>query len=352
MKILFINPPYAAIEGLKESGGHMFPLSFAYLASYAERKISGLEFKVLDCEVEGLNYPQIEKRIQEIKPDLVGITCPTPAMKHVYKISQIAKEINPDVQVVAGGIHPTVLPKKTLEEGKTIDFVVIGEGEATFAELLQSLKSGEKNFSEISGLCWRKGEKIILNSRRRLIKNLDEIPFPARNIFNLKLYYSAPTKKVSEESATPIVTSRGCPFDCAHCPSKIIWEGFIRYRSPDNVVAEIEDCVNRYNLREFNFYDDTFTINKNRVMEICQKIIEKKLQIYWICLARVNTIDQNLVKMMKEAGCRKISFGLESGNQKILDLMGKKATVEQGKKAVETVKKQGLAVHASFMLGN
>ena len=193
---------------------------------------------------------------------------------------------------------------------------------------------------------------ITINQRRGLTKNLDELPFPARDIYNLKLYYSAPTKKVSEESATPIVTSRGCPFDCIHCPSKIIFQGFVRYRSADSVVAEIEECINKYNLREFNFYDDTFTINKERVIEICNKIIEKKLRIYWICMARVNTIDDEVVETMKQAGCKKISFGLESGNQRILDLMRKKTTVEQGKKAVEIVKKHGLEIHASLMLGN
>ena len=118
------------------------------------------------------------------------------------------------------------------------------------------------------------------------------------------------------------------------------------------MVAEIEECINKYNLREFNFYDDTFTINKERVIEICNKIIEKKLRVYWICMARVNTIDDEVVETMKQAGCRKISFGLESGNQRILDLMRKKTTVEQGKKAVEIVKKHGLEIHASLMLGN
>ena len=352
MKILFINPPYTNFEGIKESGGHMLPLSFGYLASYAKKEMPNLEFEVLDCEAEGLNYKLIEKRVQTAEPDVVGLTCPTPAMKHVYKISEIVKQVCPDAKVVAGGVQPTVLPERTMEEGEKIDFIITGEGEITFAELLQALRKDQKEFSNIAGLGWRKENRAIVNQRRELIKSLDTLPFPARNIFNLELYYSAPTKKVSEESATPIITSRGCPFNCIHCPSKIIWQGNIRYRSCDNVIAEIEECINRYNLREFNFFDDTFTVNRERVMEICQRIIERKLRIYWICLARVNTIDDTLVKAMKEAGCKKISFGLESGSQQILDLMRKKTTVEQGKKAIETVKKQGLETHAAFMLGN
>lgn len=352
MKILFINPPYTNFEGMKESGGHMFPLSFGYLAAYARERILGLEFEVLDCEVEGLNYQQIKKRIENAKPDIVSITAPTPPMKHVYKISEIIKEIYPDTPIIAGGIHPTVLPEKTMVEGGKIDFIVVGEGEATFTELLQALSAGQKEFSNIAGLYWRRENEIIVNQRRGLIKNLDEIPFPARDIFNLKLYYPAPTKKLSEENATPILTSRGCAFNCLHCISRSIWQGYVRYRSADNVVAEIEECVNKYKLREFNFCDDTFTIDKKRVIEICHKIIEKKLRIYWLCLTRVNTIDDELVRAIKEAGCRKISFGLESGNQKILDLMRKKTTLEQGREAVKIAKKHGLETHAGFMFGN
>lgn len=352
MKILFINPPYANFEGLRESGGHMLPLSFGYLAAYARKQIPELEFEILDCEAEGLNYQQIKERVGNAKPDMVGFTAPTPTMKHVYKISEIIKEIYPHTLIIAGGIHPTILPERTMREGEKIDFIVIGEGEITFAELLGALKNGQKEFSNISGLCWREKNKIIVNQRRELIKNLNELPFPARDIFNLKLYYSAPTKKVSEENASPIVTSRGCPFNCIHCPSRIIWSGNLRYRTADNVVSEIEECINKYNLREFNFFDDTFTVNRGRVIEICDKIIEKKLRIYWVCFSRANTIDDELVEVMEKAGCRKISFGLESGNQKILDLMGKKTTIEQGRKAVEITKKHKLEAHATFMLGN
>jgi radical SAM superfamily enzyme YgiQ (UPF0313 family) len=352
MKILLINPPYINFEGLKESGGHMLPLCFGYLAAYAREKDPALSFEVLDCEAEGLNYQQITERIRVIKPNVVGLTAPTPAMKHVYRISEITKEIYPGTFVVIGGIHPTVLPQRTMEEGEKIDFIVMGEGEITLSQLLSALKSGRKEFSDIAGLCWRDKNKVVINERREPIEDLDNIPFPARDIFDPNLCYSSPAKRLSEEKATPIITSRGCPFDCIHCPSKTIWCGHMRYRSATNVLAEIEECVNKYGIREFNFFDDTFTIDKKRVLEICRKIIEKKLRIYWICFSRVSTLDEELVRVMKEAGCRKISFGLESGSQKILDLMRKKATIEQGREAVALVRKCGLKAHASFMLGN
>ena len=351
-KILFINPPYMNFEGIKESGGHMLPLSFAYLSAYAGIKIPELEFEVLDCEVEGLDYRQIKERIRGSKPDIVGITAPTPPMKHVYKISEMVKEIYPDVFIVAGGIHPTVLPKKTMEEGAKLDFLVIGEGEVTFVELLQALRSGQKDFSNITGLGWRRQGEIIINPARDLIKDLDEIPLANRNIFNLKLYYPAPTKKLSEESATPILTSRGCAFNCLHCISKTIWHGCVRYRNPDAIIAEIEECINKYNIREFNVCDDTFTINKKRLIEICDKIVAKNLKICWICFSRVNTFDDEIAQALKRAGCQKVSFGLETGSQRLLDLMNKRSTIEQGRQAVKAAKKHGLQTHAGFMLGN
>ena len=194
--------------------------------------------------------------------------------------------------------------------------------------------------------------KFFQTAKRGFISSLDSIPFPARDLYKLDLYRSAPTKKVSDDDATPLLTSRGCPYSCKHCPSDIIWNRNVRYRSADNVAQEIEECVLKYNLKEFNFFDDTFTINKKRVIEICNKIKERNLNISWICFSRTNTIDDELVKNMKSSGCKKISFGLESGDQKILELIGKKTTIDMGRSAVQTVRKYGIPVHASFMIGN
>ncbi len=352
MKILFINPPYSNFEGIQESAGHMMPLSFGYLASYARARIEGLEFRILDSEALGSTYESIKNKIIDYGPNIVAITTPTPTVKHVYNISKIVKDFNNDIKVVLGGIHTTVMPERTLRECSAVDFIVVGEGEETFYYLLRALKNNADRFDNIEGLYFRHNGAIIKTPKRNFIKNLDTIPFPARDLYQLSLYRSAPTKKVSDDNATPILTSRGCPFNCIHCPSKNIWSGVIRYRSAENVVKEIEECVYKYNLKEFNFFDDTFTINKKRVIDICKKINEKELNIPWICFSRTNTIDDELVVHMKSAGCKKISFGIESGDQEILNLMQKKTTVELGRKAVETVRRHNIQVHASFMLGN
>lgn len=351
MKILLINPPYTNFEGMKESGGYMMPLGLAYLAAYLRTKVK-CHIAILDTEVRGLKYDQIKKEIKKENPDIVGITCPTPTMSHVFRIVKMVKEeINPKCQTVAGGIHPTALPRETIQD-PFIDFLVAGEGEITFFELVEALMKKKKDFSHIDGLYFKKNGKIIANKPRQFIEDLDSIPFPARDLFDLEIYAQAVTKKISDERAGPILTARGCAFHCTHCISQKMWSRRVRFRSPPNILKEIEECINKYGIKEINFFDDTFTLDQKRAMEICQMIIDKNLNIHWNALSRVNTISKELIAKMKEAGCGKIQFGIESGSQKILNLMRKQATLAMARKAVKIVDQAGISVIASFMLGN
>ncbi|MBN1576885.1 MAG: radical SAM protein [Chitinispirillaceae bacterium] len=352
MKILFINPPYTSLAGIAESAGHMMPLCFGYITAYCKDRIEDLEIKILDAEAKGIGFEEIQNTIYQYSPQLVGITVPTPTLNYAYRIAHEAKKINKKVNIVFGGIHPTVMPEKTIEDSRDVDFVVVGEGEETMYRLLIEMRKSRPDYGNVEGILFRSDNEIVKNPRRELIEDLDTIPIPARHLYELEYYRSAPTKKVSNELATPILTSRGCSHDCIHCPSKSIWRQKVRYRSTSNVVDEIQLCVEKYNFKEFNFFDDTFTLNKKRAMRIVEEIINRKLNIYWICFARTNTIDRELVEKMKEAGCRKISFGLESGNQKILDKMRKRTTLEKGRSAVGIVREAGIPVHGSFMLGN
>ncbi len=351
MKIILVNPPYINFEGMKESGGHTMPYNLAYLAGYLRKKVD-CQIKIFDIETLGLKYKQIEEYFKKEKPDIVGFTCLSPTINHVFKISQTIKEkVDKNCSIIVGGTHPTILPKKTLKN-KYIDFAVIGEGEVTFSELVKVIKEKRADFEKINGIYYKKNGIILKNPPRKFIANLDEIPFPALDLFNLKLYYSAPTKKLTSEQASPLLTSRGCAFDCIHCVSKSIWNRQIRYRSAENIIAEIEECINKYNIKEFNILDDNFTLNKKRAIKVCQKIIDKKLPIAWICFSRADTLDNELLSKMAQAGCKKISLGLESGSQKILNLMRKQTTVEKGEKAVELIRKNNILAHASFMFGN
>lgn len=351
MKVLLINPPYINFEGMKESGGHIMPFNLAYLASYLREKVD-CSIKILDTEALSLDYDGIKKYLAEERPDLIGFTCLSPTINHIFKICQIIKEdLKLESTIVLGGIHPTIFPEETLSS-PYIDFAVIGEGEVTFSELVKTLKEKRTDFEKINGIYYKKNGKILKTPPRKFIADLDEIPFPALDLFNLKLYYSAPTKKLTSEQASPLLTSRGCAFDCIHCVSKSIWQRKIRYRSSDNIISEIEECINKYNIKEFSVLDDNFTLNQSRAMEFCQKVIKKKLPIAWICFSRADGINDELTKIMAEAGCKKISLGLESGSQKILNLMRKQTTIEQGRKAVEIIRKNKILAHASFMIGN
>ncbi|MFH1388213.1 MAG: radical SAM protein, partial [Patescibacteria group bacterium] len=348
---LLINPPYINFEGMKESGGHIMPFNLAYLASYLRKKIN-CSIKILDTEALSLDYSGIKQHLIKENPNIIGFTCLSPTINHVLKICQIIKEdLKSNSSIVLGGIHPTIFPKKTIEN-PYVDFIVVGEGEITFFELVKTIQEKKYNFENINGLYFKKENRIIKNQPRELISDLDSIPFPARDLFDLNLYSPAPTKRLTDEECSPILTSRGCAFDCIHCVSKSIWKRKIRYRSSENIIAEIEECINKYNIKEFSIIDDNFTLNKNRAIEFCQKVIEKKLPIAWICFSRADGINDELVKIMAKAGCKKISLGLESGSQKILDLMRKQTTIEQGKNAVEIIRKNKILVHASFMIGN
>lgn len=348
-KILLINPPYSYIVGIRDSAGHATPLNLCYIAAYL-RKYIECDISIMDCEISEISFRDIEKKIRDYNPSIVGITCPTPVFGYILKIAGIIKDINRDCYVVLGGPHPTAMPEDSMKDN--IDFLILREGEQTFRELVEFIISGKKNFEDIDGLVFRKNGKIILNKPREYIKDLDSLPFPARDLLDFKKYYSAPTKKVSKYFSTSILTGRGCPYDCIHCISKCVWNRRYRFRSAKNIVNEIEYCIKKFGIREFNFYDDTFTLSEDHVIEVCDEIIRRKLKIAWVCFGRVNMITRYMVRKMKQAGCKKISFGLESGSQEILNKMRKNSTIEMARKAVKIVNEEGINAHASFMLGN
>jgi len=350
LRILFINPPYSYIAGIKDSAGHATPLNLCYLASYLRENID-CKISIMDCEVGEMSFKDIKNRIAEYNPDIVGITSPTPVFGYILKIAKIVKKINKNCYVVLGGPHPTALPEKSISD-ENIDFLVLKEGEITLKELTEFIIAGKTNFEDIDGLVFKKEGKMIINKPREYIKDLDSLPLPARDLLDIKKYHSAPTKRLSKYLSTSILTGRGCPYDCIHCISNCLWNRKYRFRSVKNIVDEIEYCIKEFGIREFNFYDDTFTVIEDHVIEVCDEIISRGLEISWVCMGRVNTTTSRMVRKMRQAGCRKISFGLESGSQEILDKMRKNSTIEMARKAVKIINEEGINVHASFMLGN
>ncbi|MFH1611662.1 MAG: radical SAM protein [bacterium] len=351
MKVLFLNPPFTEYAGLEGHGGKALPLNLAYLAGYLRQGRPDIELAVLDCEGLSLPYHQIEQEIKRITPDVVAITAPTPAFAQVLEVCEIIKKISPKIITVLGGPHPTALPKETTAE-KNIDISVLGEGEVTFVDLINALDK-KLSLENIDGIVFKNNNgDIIQTQQRELIKDLDVLPFPARDLFPMQIYFPPPTKKMSNRKAGNMITSRGCCYQCTYCMASFMWQRKVRYRSIENVVDEIEECLNKYGIGEFNFHDELFTINKKRTIEFCQEINKRNLDIVWVCMCRVDYLDMETLQAMRNAGCKKIMFGFESGSQMILDKMKKRVALEKAEEAVSLVHRVGIKSAGNFMFGN
>jgi len=339
--ILFINPAHLKLKYLKLEGNEI-PLGLCYLASFLEKK----EFKT---EILDLNFYKNKELVlinylKKFNPRFVGLTGNTIDMINLGEIAKTVKSLNTDIRIVVGGPHVSALPKRTLKEFKEIDYIIYGEGEVTLKELVKGVKE-----NKINGLVYRQRNNIRKNKPRKFIKNIDTLPFPARHKLELKKYIPLPGNYRKLPSSA-IATSRGCPYNCTFC-NKIIFSNIIRYRSPENIIKEIEHCINEYGIHDFRFNDDTLTINRKRIKKLCRLIIDKNLDITWNCYSRVEHVDLGLLKLMKRTGCYHIKYGLESGSEKILKKLNKTFSLEQARKAIRLTKKIGIETKTSFMLG-
>ncbi|RLE13156.1 B12-binding domain-containing radical SAM protein [Candidatus Aerophobetes bacterium] len=345
MKVMLILPPSKFV--LKDKLGiTSVPLGLAYLASFIEK--DGHKVKIIDSNTLGYRIKDIKEEIEKFNPHLVGVTATTSCIYDAYEVAKIIKEVDPGIKVVIGGPHVTFIAKETLKECPFIDVVVRGEGEETFRELVNFFESSSEDtwsLEEVKGITFRKDNKIIETDSRSLIKNLDSIPFPA--------YHLLPMEKYSLEGKrfATIITSRGCPFSCIFCSSSRLFGKTWRARSPENVIEEIKLLKNKYGVREIEFLDDTFTLNKKRAEKICEILIKEKIDISWSCSSRVDTIDESLIEKLKKAGCHTIYVGVESGSQKILNIIDKGITLPQIEKTINLIKKVNINSFGSFILG-
>ncbi len=349
MDISFIFPPLE-----KDDSYHPFfpkttfpPLGIASIAAVLEE--SGYKVNIYDCEVTGFSYNNLIQLIRRKKPKIIGVSTLTVMIHRSLKAARILKSTFPDIPIVFGGPHATIFPEITLKEKNFVDFVVIGEGEYTTLELLQELEKSNPNFSKIRGIGYKENGRVNFNERRPYIKNIDELPLPARHLLPIELY--EPSKRVVKKPpATHAVVSRGCPFRCTFC-SKAIWGQTVRERSPEKVLEELIYLKEKYKINDVIFADDTFTINKKRVLRICELIRENKLDMYWSCLTRADKIDKELLVKMRDNGCHQIAYGVESGNQEILDIMKKDITLNQIRYAFNLTHKVGIETRGFFMFG-
>jgi len=350
MKILLINPPsLKPIESclpktIEEGRGFIPPLGLMCIASYLE-KYTDHRIEIIDSPVEKIDYPELRKKIEEKKPDMVGITAMTFTLIDVLKTAKMTKEINPKTITVVGGPHPTIYPKETAKF-KEIDFCIIGEGERPIVELIKNIDNLEK-LKQIKGIAFKNKEEIINNGQSEFINNLDELPFPARRLVSYKKYFSSIS---SNFPITNMFTSRGCPYNCLFCDRPQLGKNF-RARSAKNVVDEMEECQ-KMGIKEIFIYDDTFGVDRERVLDICEEITKRNLRIAWDVRTRVNTVDEEILIKMKKAGCERIHYGVEAGTQKILDVLRKGITLEMVEKTFKLTQKIGIRAEGYFMIGS
>lgn len=311
----------------------------------------GHKVKILDMDPLGISFSDLTDAIKKERPHLVGISFMTNQFGNALRVAQISKRIYPEVPVVVGGNHVSALPEEIMSN-ECVDFAVVREGEITFMNLIDSLDKGLENWKEIDGLVFKQDGNIVRNPDRCLIDDLDSLPFPRWDDFPVEAYSEKILGANEELPAFSVMTSRGCPGKCAFCSSHTVFTRRFRKRSAGNIVSELQFLEEKFGARHFNFVDDTLTVDRQRVHDLCDLIIGNHKNYRWIANARVNTVDPDLLKKMYNAGCRNICFGVESGDPMVRKKIGKRITEEEIKNAHKWAKDAGLIVSTFFMVGN
>ena len=354
MRILLIYPPienevsHISLQEIDEERGFLPPLGLLYLATYL-KKYSNFDVKIIDCNVDAISHLDLPGSIIDFHPDVVGISSMTHFLVDAYKVAATVKNISNKIITVVGGPHTTIYPVTTLEN-PNIDYSIKGEGELAFFELVSALQKGvtEEGISSIKGIATRflvrKGTTDTDVELTR-IPDLEALPIPDRTLLPYRKYYSVLSH--STNIAT-MITTRGCPYRCIYCDR--MGKKF-RSTSADYVLNEIETILN-LGIREIFFHDDTFNVDKKRVVDLCERILDKKLRFKWDARARVDCADYNQLLLMKRAGCSRISFGVESGNQDVLKKLRKGITLQQVEKVFQWCKELQINSLADFMIGS
>ncbi|MGQ4872935.1 MAG: B12-binding domain-containing radical SAM protein [Promethearchaeia archaeon] len=346
--ILLINPPLVNYDIKNKpkvfvNTSFFPPINLAYLSSFLENY--GFSTHIIDMDAEKFGLSSIPKIIKYYKPKVIGIGITSDVIYPIsYEIVKKIKQVK-NLPIIVGGLFPTNNPEFLMKKPQ-IDFLIRGEGEQTLLELMNFLIYNKGDLSKIKGLSFRKNGLIIHNPERELIKNLDEIPFPAWEKFDTKKYYTSISYK---NPSFGITASRGCPYRCIFCATSVY--KYYRIRSPKNVVDEIEWLIRNKNIKDITFHDPTFNISSKWVIEFCKELLKRKINIKWRCLCRVDNINEKMVAYMKSAGCYCIAFGIETSQDKFLEFLQKDFTIAQVLKAIKIIKKYKIELLAYFMYG-
>jgi radical SAM superfamily enzyme YgiQ (UPF0313 family) len=354
MRVLLIFPPNVeTVEPFKSAKVKPpplmwgFPLGLGYLAAVLKQK--GYEVSILDACFDSLSMEETLAKVKAYHPDLVGIGSLTHVLRSSIELAKKIRQLDSAIKIIFGGPHATY-DYQNLLKFDYIDYIVIGEGERTFVELCEKIKSGS-SAEDVLGIAYRaKDGAIKKTSFRPLIEDLDNLPFPSRELLDFRKYIKS--YGVLEKSVD-VMSSRGCTNRCVFCSSSHLF-GRWRTRSPENIIIEIRELISKYpEIRSINFMDDDFTADKSRVLKLCSLMVSDGLSKYnWVCLARVDQLDEEMVQAMKAAGCKRVHLGIESGSPEILKNINKRISLDQARTAVRLLTNAGIEAYSFFMVGH
>jgi radical SAM superfamily enzyme YgiQ (UPF0313 family) len=312
----------------------------------------GEEVYLIDALAEDLSEEDAINRIISLNPDFVGFSATTMQILYACQCARLIKEHDQSINVWIGGAHISACPEETMERFKEFDLGVLNEGEVTVKELLRYYKDGAPSLDNINGIIYRSNGKLVKTRPRAFMNDLDSLPLPAWDLLpDLRYNYRQSVARIDRLPAASLTTSRGCPCKCIFCARNVYGRSY-RGHSAEYVLKMIDFLVERYGVRSVSFEDENFTVNKQRIVEICKALMRKKYDLKWGCVARVDMIQEENLKLMKKAGCTSISFGIESGSQRILDILGKNLKLETINKGIAMTEKIGIRARGYFIVGH
>lgn len=346
MRVLLLAPPTTGEERYGElavAGSYLPPLGLAYLAAAVRHRH---EVRILDAEVLGMSRHEVIDEVLRWGPDVLGVTVVTPALAAAVDICGAVKARLPETHVVVGGPYPSACPLEALS-CEAVDSVVVGEGERTFDDLLSRLESG-RPFDDVAGVAFRRAGKPVLGAARERVEALDDLPWPARDLLPMERYRPSPLH-YRVLPAFSVVCGRGCPWRCTFCSCAKVFRGRFTVRSPAHVAAEVRALVEERGAKEVLFWDDTFGLTRDWTLELCERLAP--LRIGWSAWMRVDLVEGDVMKAMARAGCWHVSYGVESGNQRVLDGIRKGFRLAQVKEAFRLTRDAGMEARGTFILG-
>lgn len=348
MRLLLIQPPEPMKSIASEVCQH--PINLAQLAAFV-RDRRGVEVEIRDYNVRRYTPDDLRETLRRLRPEIVGLTAMTPLIKTAAKLAALIKETDPDILTVLGGPHLSAIPERAMTEFPAFDLGVVGEGELTLNDICEAVQRGDRFPRGLPGSVYRENGDLRLGPARPLIANLDDLPYPARDLLDFSLYRGSSSPGLSSKlrNITELFTSRGCPVHCFFCGSYITHRNKVRFRSAEHVLGEVRECI-AHGVDHFTIDDDTFTFGRERLQEIYRGL--GAAGVSWDCDSRVSNVDESLLKMMAATGCKKIAFGVESGSPRVLEAIHKRITVEQIEAAFRAARRAKILSSAFIMIGS